>query len=178
MSRQAERQAEDSRTLAWLRAKVSELLGYLQTHHAGDARARSVFTKLRDVQLLPESDLQPRTVGGSASWRSGKFRHSDGVLYVAARDFRGQTRTEASLLKTVVHELAHATRAKYLGEGSHSQQWKQTWLWMLELATQRLGWNVEVKCAQCTYYGLCERSQCPKCTWLTNLCKPYSGPPM
>lgn len=166
--------AEDMATLAWLRERVAQMMTYLHTHHADDSRARALFKKLADVQLLPNEEIKQQ----AGSWRNGKFKHSTGVLYVGARDNNMALRSTSSLLKTVVHELAHATRFKSSTEGSHSMQWRQTWLWLLEIATQKLGWEIEVKCAQCTYYGLCEPSQCPKCTWLANLCKPYVGPPI
>ena len=173
---------EDRATLVWLRARVLEMVAYLRSRHAGDPRTQRLLAKLKGVELLPEEEVRPRVSrggggGSAATWRNGKFNHAQGVLYVAARDHRDAPRTRASLLKTVVHELAHATRLRYNAEGSHSQDWKQTWLWMLELATRHLGWDVEVRCAQCTFYGLCEKSQCPKCTWVTNLCKPYAGAP-
>ena len=165
---------EDGATLSWLRERVAEMMHHLREHHGDDPRAQAMFKKVADVQLLPEAEINQ----ASGSWRNGKFKHSTGVLYVAGRDNNDELRTHSSLLKTVVHELAHATRFKEPGESSHSQQWKQTWLWLLEVATQALGWDVEVRCSQCTYYGLCEPHQCPKCKWMANLCKPYTGAPL
>lgn len=162
---------EDARVLAWTRAKVGQLVAHAREHHADNARTVALLQKLKDVRLM--SRQEAGAVPGS--WRSGKFKHSTGVLYVTPVEQDGSARTEQSLLKTIIHELAHATRFKTAGEDSHSQEWKQTWLWLLQLATQDLGWRVEVKCAQCTYYGLCDEAQCPKCVWLQNLCKPYLG---
>lgn len=160
----------DAETLRWLTARVSEFTGHLRARHPADDRTRALLAKLREVRLLPAAESAAR--GGS--WMNGKFKHSTGQLFVAATDGRGRPRTRSSLLKTLVHELAHATRFKEEGETSHSQRWKQTWLWFLEIATQELGWSVDIKCAECTFYGLCDRSQCPKCNWLQNLCRPYT----
>jgi hypothetical protein len=159
----------DPEILAWLRARVAEFVDLLRSQHADDPRAQDLLAKLTDVRLLPASESEPR--GGS--WKNGKFKHSTGVLYVAPRTPRGEVRTDSSLFKTIVHELAHATRFKAAGEESHSQAWKQTWLWFLSLATQDLGWTVDIKCAECTYYGLCDKSACPKCNFIQRLCKPY-----
>lgn len=155
--------------LRWLRERVGDFVRLLQTKYAQDQRAQDLLAKLKDVQLLPECESAPRR----GSWKNGKFKHSTGVLYVAPRTPAGDIRTESSLMKTVVHELAHATRFKLEGEESHSQAWKQTWLWFLSIATQELNWDVDIKCAECTYYGLCEQSQCPKCLWKQRLCRPY-----
>ena len=163
----------DEEILEWVQGKVTEFIEHLQRAYPDDPRAQALFVKLDDVQLLPEDEIQPR----AGSWRNGKFKHSRGTLFFAPREPSGRQRSESSLLKTVVHELAHATRFKEPGEEAHSQQWKQTWLWFLSVATQELGWRVDIKCAECTYYGLCERERCPKCNWLQNLCKPYAGPP-
>jgi len=165
--------AEDERVLVWIRQRVDEFVSHLQAAHPGDPRTLAVLDKLQDVQLLDDDEARPR----AGSWRNGKFKHSVGTLFVAPRTPRGDVRTPSSLLKTVVHELAHATRYKEPGEEAHSQQWKQTWLWFLSLATGDLGWEVDIKCAECTYYGLCDQSECPKCNWLQNLCRPYAGPP-
>ncbi len=164
----------DEDILALVRDRVTEFVEHLRRAHADDPRAQALFEKLESVRLLDSEEYRPK---GGGSWRNGKFKHSTGTLFVAPRDPAGRPRTESSLMKTVVHELAHATRHKEPGEEGHSPQWKQTWLWFLELATGDLGWKVDTKCAECTYYGLCDRSQCPKCTWLQNLCKPYAGPP-
>lgn len=159
--------------LRWVRERVQEFVAHLRDEHPDDPRVAVLLAKLRDVRVLDAREALPR--GGS--WRNGKFKHSVGTLFFAPRTPRGELRTQSSLLKTVVHELAHATRVKERGEESHSQQWKQTWLWFLGVATQELGWQVDIKCAECTYYGLCDRAACPRCTWLQNLCRPYAGPP-
>lgn len=166
----------DRDVLAWLRERVEEFLDVLERRHGGDPRAQALFAKLTKVKLLEAAESEP----GGGSWKNGKFKHSTGVLYVAPRDVAGDFRTESSLLKTVVHELAHATRFKQPDEASHSQAWKQTWLWFLRVATEQLGWEVDIKCAECSFYGLCvedDRSQCPKCNWMQNLCRPYTGRP-
>lgn len=165
--------ATDGQVLTWIEARVAEFVAHLRVYHAHDHRAQDLFFKLRRVQLLDSGESAPR----SGSWRNGKFKHSTGTLSVAPRDLRGNVRSASSLLKTVVHELAHATRHKDRGEASHSQQWKQTWLWFLTIATQELGWVVDIKCAECSFYGLCDKSQCPKCNWLQTLCRPYTGQP-
>lgn len=164
---------DDAETLRWLRARVREFVDHLRRRHADDPRASTLFGKLKDVRLLDASESSPR----DGSWKNGKFKHSAGTLFVAPRDLSGRPRTRSSLLRTVVHELAHATRIKEPGELGHSPQWKQAWLWFLEIATREMGWSVDIKCAECTFYGLCDRSQCPKCNWLQTLCRPYAGAP-
>lgn len=163
---------KDRDTLEWLRTRVDTFVRHLATNYPDDPRTLAVQEKLNDVRLLSQSEAEREESG---TWKNGKFKHSTGVLYCAPRDTEGRTRTESSLHKTIVHELAHATRFKYPGETSHSQQWKQTWLWFLQIATQELGWKVDIKCAECTFYGLCDRSVCPKCNWMQNLCRPYVG---
>lgn len=167
--------ATDAEVMEWVRDRCDEFVTHVRARYPTDPRVAALLSKFKDVRALPAGEAEP--VSPESSRRNGKFRHSTGVLYVTTRDAFGRPRTESSLLKTVVHELAHATRHKEPGEGSHSPAWKQTWLWFLEIATQELGWGVDIKCAECTFYGLCDRDQCPKCTWLQNLCRPYAGPP-
>lgn len=167
--------ASDDEVLEWVQDRATEFVTHVAAAHGDDPRAKAMLAKLQDVQLLQADEYAAQR--GTGSWPNGKFKHSLGTLYVAPREPNGRVRTKSSLLKTVVHELAHATRNKEPGEESHSQQWKTTWLWFLSIATKELGWVVDIKCAECTYYGLCDRSLCPKCNWLQNLCGPYVGPP-
>lgn len=173
MSSGSSRQLENANTLRWLRERVGQFVKHLNTRYPDDPRSLFLFEKLRRIELLSDEEAKPS--GGS--WKNGKFNHTSGTLFVAPRDTTDALRTQSSLSKTIVHELAHATRRKEPGEDSHSPQWKQAWLWFLQVATQELGWDVEIKCAECTFYGLCDHSHCPKCTWLQSLCKPYMGPP-
>lgn len=161
----------DAQVLAWTQRKVQQFKDHLAAVHPDDPRTRDLHAKLRVVSLLPSAESAP----SNGTWKNGKFKHSTGTLFVAPRDTSGAIRSESSLHKTIVHEMAHATRYKEPGEESHSQAWKQTWLWFLEIATQELGWTVDIKCAECSLYGLCEPAQCPKCTWMQNLCRPYTG---
>lgn len=163
--------SDDGVLLRWVQARVRQFMEHLASRHGSDPSTQTLVAKLREVRLLSAEEASPR--GGS--WKNGKFKHSTGQLFVAVRDPRGRPRSHSSLLKTVVHELAHATRCKEPGERSHSPSWKQTWLRFLGIATQELGWAVDIKCAECTFYGLCSRSQCPKCNWLQNLCRPYTA---
>lgn len=156
---------------AWLRRQVRDLVEHVRRSHPDDPRTAAISSKVRSVRALDPSET--RSTPAPDTWHSGKFKHSTGELFVALADNRGAPRTASSVRKTIVHELAHATRHKEPGETSHSQEWKQTWLWLLNVATAELGWGVDVRCAECSYYGLCETHQCPKCQWMLNLCKPY-----
>lgn len=153
--------AEDARILTRLRATVDAIKAHLRARHGDDPRAANITAKLRDVQLLP-----PRPGSTPRSYVSGLFVHTTGVLMVAPRDGAGRVRTPASLNKTIVHELAHATRFKHFGESSHSKEWKAAFVWLLDVATRELGMDVEVGCSVVKYYGL-TREMCPWCIWDT-----------
>ena len=153
--------AEDSRMLAHIRKNVTQFKDHLVSRHKDDPRTVALLAKLRDVQLLP-----PRPGSAPGTYNSGLFVHSTGVLMVAPRDGSGKLRSDASLNKTILHELAHATRFKHLGESSHSKQWKEAFAWFLDIATRELGMEVELGCSAVKYYGLA-REHCPWCIWDT-----------
>lgn len=163
----------DEQVLQWLNERIGDFITRLQTAHPQNPQTRILMSKLTNVILLPAEESVPR----NGAWTNGKFKHSTGELFIAPRDPQGEVRTQSSLLKTVVHELAHATRIKLPGEESHSTQWKNIWRFYLQVGTEELGWDVDIKCAECTFYGLCEQSECPKCRWLQATCGPYTGPP-
>lgn len=158
-------------TEEWVREQVWALLDHIRHAHGDDPRTAVVVSKIRGVRA--QDVLQSVSTPAPGTWHSGKYKHSTGELFVALRDHAGAPRPASSIRKTIVHEVAHCTKEQ--GEASHSQKWKQTWLWLLNVATAELGWDVDVRCAECSYYGLCETHQCPACRWMLNLCKPYVG---
>lgn len=161
---------DDREVLEYLQDRVQEFVMYIQDTHPEDPRTRALTSKLTSVELLPQDAREGSKI-------MGKFKHSTGQLYVSPKDYYGNFRPEGSLNMTLVHEMAHGTRHKEPGETAHSPAWKQAFLWFLGIATHELGWDVDVSCSVCNFYGLCERSQCVKCNWLQNLCKPYTGGP-
>lgn len=155
----------------WLQGEVAALRDHVLRTYPDDPRIATIVRKLRSVKAMEATEVRATPAPGM--WHSGKFKHSTGELSVALTDYLGVPRTVSAVRKTIVHELAHASRVKEPGETSHSQQWKQTWLWLLNVATTQLKWDVDVRCSECSFYGLCDTHQCPKCQWMLNLCKPY-----
>jgi hypothetical protein len=163
---------EDSSTLRYVEATVGRIKKHLLTYHREDDRTKGILAKFRGVQLLRRRSSSPGT------YNSGMFSHSSGIMFVAPRDSSGKRRTEKSLNKTIVHELAHATRFKYPGEKSHSTSWKSAWVFLLKVCTEELGMVVDVPCSSVTFYGL-SKKDCPTCDWETDptFCPEYKGPP-
>jgi hypothetical protein len=164
---------QDAASLDYLQKTVETFKAHLQDKYYDDERTKALVSKLRGVRLL-----KPSKGNAQGTYNSGLFSHTDGILYVAARDGRGQLRSYKSLNKSIVHELAHATRFKYLGESSHSTTWKSAWVFFLNIATTELKMDVEVPCSSITYYGL-TKDECPDCDWeiQPDSCQAYTGPP-
>lgn len=165
--------ASDGDVLRWIRSRVGEFVGHMRDRHDGDARVEPLLGRLRAVALLPADEAAPRASGNR---RGGKFNYSSGTLFVTARTPDGKPRSRASLSKTVLHELAHSSRVKGPGEDGHGPAWRENYLFFLEVATKELGWRVDMVCSDCSFYNVC-KPDCPKCTWVQRLCKPYVGPP-
>ena len=165
---------EDAAVLEYCQQTVASLKNHLGHTYREDDRTKAIMAKMHDIRLLNPSVF----VSGSGSYYSGAFNHENGVLMVASRDATGKIRTHKSLNKTIVHEMAHATRFKYPGETSHSGEWKSAWVWLLNIATGELKMDVEVPCSSVTFYGL-EQSECPSCDWDSpeTSCAPFTGPP-
>lgn len=163
--------AEDAQALAYVRETVRTFKRHLLTAYPDDERTKALVAKLRDVRLLYR-DKTP----GATSYTSGVFSHSTGVLSVGPRDGRGDLRSRASMNKTVLHELAHATRFKHIGESSHSPAWRTSFVWFLGIATKELGWEVDLPCSAATFYGL-NKGDCPLCAWESRACGAFTGAP-
>lgn len=164
--------AEDAEVLGFLQSQISAFKKHLQSRYPSDERTKALLAKFKDVGLLPAKKHSGNV------YNSGQFSHSTGKLLVAPRDGHGHVRSHASLNKTIVHELAHATRFKYIGESSHSEEWKSSWFWFLKIATDELHWDVEVSCSAVTFYGL-DKKSCPGCRFERDpsSCGPFTGPP-
>jgi len=155
---------DDERSLRFLQKQVDMFIRHLKNKYPHEQFTNNLLSKFSDVQLLP---FKKGTT--STSYISGLFDHNTGTLRVAARDGNGNIRDEKSLNKSITHELAHATRYKYFGETSHSDDWRNVWKRFLRIATEELGWEIEAPCSSKQFYGL-DKSDCPKCVWEDNEC--------
>jgi hypothetical protein len=45
-----------------------------------------------------------------------------------------------------------------------------TTAWLLQIATNELGWSCEVDCDACYETGVCTKAECPKCEWKLENC--------
>lgn len=158
---------------AWLEAKLDEMHAHL-AHSDPDLETR--VRAVRDVRILRDPKAR-QLPDGRTGFSSGKFKHSTGVLWVGSRDGSGRRRSRGDMLMTLLHEMAHATRGPtdLTKDIAHNDAWNGVWMRLLTHATQKLGWEVTVGCAECTYYNLCDAAQCPKCTWKAAECPPYQG---
>ncbi|AGE59824.1 hypothetical protein ATCVTN60342_609R [Acanthocystis turfacea Chlorella virus TN603.4.2] len=150
---------EDEKALRFLKNQVKTFVTHLRMNYLDEETTKNLLTKFADVQLLPY-----KKGSTSGTYTSGMFDHASGILYVAPRDGSGDLRDTASLNKSICHELAHGTRFKYPGETSHSSEWKTAWKRFLRIATEDLGWVVEVPCSSMSFYGL-QHDDCPACKW-------------
>jgi hypothetical protein len=150
---------EDEKSLRYLKSQVKKFMNHIKEMYLDEETTKNLLAKFSDVQLLP---YKKGTTAGT--YTSGMFDHSTGILYVAPRDGSGDLRDNASLNKSICHELAHGTRFKYPGETSHSTEWKTAWKRFLRIATDDLGWIVEAPCSSKSFYGL-ELEDCPNCSW-------------
>lgn len=165
---------QDDADETWLEGKLAELHAHLSK---ADPELEEEVSVVKDVRILEDADAR-KLPNGRIGFKSGKFQHSTGVLFVGGRDGKGRRRSRAGMLMTLLHEMAHATMGPTetsRGKIPHNKAWRKVWMTLLKHATQHLGWEVEVRCAECTYYDLCETKQCPKCQWMQETCAPYQG---
>jgi hypothetical protein len=164
---------DDDDDEAWLETRLRELHAHLAQV---DPELEDLVGVVKDVKIL-EDNAARRLPNGKIGFNSGKFKHSTGVLWVGSRDGHGRQRSRGTMLMTLLHEMAHATVGPTHRERGtpHDTRWGDVWKRLLRHATQHLGWEVEVRCAECTYYDLCAKEQCPKCVWTQAQCAPYQG---
>lgn len=159
----------DEKTLRFLSSQTNTFIKHIRMRYPDEPCTQNILSKFSSVQLLPY-----KKGNTPSSYISGMYDHSTGILKIAARDGSGNLRSTESLNKSVIHELAHATRNKYLGETSHSNEWKGAWKRFLQIATEELKWDIEAPCSSKRFYGLSEKD-CPKCVWPDNECSTVGG---
>lgn len=98
--------------------------------------------------------------------RRGKYNRVTGVVYVSLTTAAGKPLHRDVVAGVIAHELAHAATV-----GEHGDAWREAYVKMLRIATDRLGWTVRLECSSCPFYSVCERDQCPLCSWKT-ACRP------
>ena len=150
---------DDEHALRFITSQIQIFINHLKETYPDSDLTKNLLAKYSGCQILPfRKGANPNT------YTSGMLDHNTGTVKIAVRDGAGNLRDEASLNKSIVHEIAHATRFKYLGETSHSTEWKDAWKTFLKIATEELGWKVEAPCSSKSFYGL-NKDDCPKCEW-------------
>ena len=147
--------SEESATQAELEASARQFLDYcLATPSlAADVRVRNLARIWNRHVLLSDFPGDDANVLGS-------FNTLSGCLYF--RPVLEKTRPEQ--LGIMLHELAHSSGAQ------HDDEWKNAFLYFVNIATTQMGWSVALKCpVVCRSYGICNRSNCENCDFLPNV---------
>ena len=125
-------------------------------------RGREFVTHLKNSNHAND----PRAQAAIISWAGfvhifseagARFNRSTGCMYINPSV---QSVTRARMNTKFLHELAHSTCC------GHDTKWQSAFKYFLGIATQELGWICDVECGICTKYGICSKSECPKCTWI------------
>lgn len=124
--------------------------------------------------LLQAAGMDPCTIAGvrplprdrllaphRRTVRRGWFDRQARVLYVALEGRHGEPLPRGVVAGVLVHEIAHAC----LGSGAHSEEWRDTYILLLRVATEVLGWHVRLEAGSCRLYGVCGAWQCPRCSF-------------
>lgn len=117
---------------------------------SGDRRVINLTARWNRQVLL--SDFP-----GDASNVMGSFNKESGCLML--RDMKEKPLSEQ--LGIMLHELAHSNG------WNHDDEWRDCFLFFANVATEKLGWVVAMKCpTACKNYQVCSKSQCPLCDFL------------
>lgn len=151
-------QAGDKKALDFVRAKHRELLAHLRATHPGDRRTVTLALSLADIRLMPEYVFR-------RDKNYAVFRFGTGVVELSPREMSGTLRARAKLLMTYLHEAAHCIGSFVRRPDGHDATWLEHMLWLTNIATRELGWEVAVACNYCKSYQMCTAAQCPACSW-------------
>jgi hypothetical protein len=84
---------------------------------------------------------------------------------------KGEFDDRERLVTRILHELAHSS-----GTG-HDREFYDTHRFFAKVASEELGWKVEVNCRLCCDATVPCETVCPKCEWMETprTCKPTEG---
>lgn len=159
----------NAKALEFLRAKHKELLSHLECKYANDRRTHLLRLNLTTIRLLPEYVSRTagvRSAGGNTlGYRVASFTFETGVLEIAIRDKEGDMRPRNKVLMSYLHEAGHCLDSFMARSDDHGNDWKDHTMWLTNIATKELKWDVLLSCYYCNNYGVCTLPQCPACKW-------------
>ena len=155
--------------IEFLRAKHKQLMAFLEQRYPNDRRTQTLRINLITIRSLPEYVSRTKGVAAqganTAGYRVASFAYETGVLEVAPRDEEGVLRPRPKLLMSYLHEAGHCLDSFMPLPDDHGQSWRSHVLWLTNIATKDLKWDVQLSCYYCDNYLMCSKHQCPSCDW-------------
>lgn len=124
-------------------------------------RGREFVTHLKNSKHASDPRAQALIVSWSGlihifSENTAKFNYVSGCF---SFNPSAKNLTRARMNTKLIHEFAHSTCC------AHEAKWQSTFTYFLNIATAELGWICDADCGMCQKYGMCMKSDCPKCNW-------------
>jgi hypothetical protein len=159
---------EESELLNQLTAKITEFTDHLKAKYPDHPMARRVLENWNG-----EIKISTRKTGAT-------FYRGNGCMIINPNYESTKKVARAGnpvdsferLLTRLLHELAHSWY------GNHSAPFYDAQRWFLRVATEDLGWTIDVNCRVCCGYtgAICSKQTvCPKCNWLETGCSASGG---
>lgn len=137
-------------TIDYVKRKYNEMVAYLECRYPNDWRTHMLRLNLTSINIQRGGGG-----GGDASFEP----------YSGRIELSTQGKSKADALFVFTHEVGHALHSFARTNNIHGADWLALHVWLANLVTKELGWRIEVPCSDCDFYLLCQKSQCPLCTW-------------
>lgn len=152
-----------------LRQKAKEFVNHVRSKYPDDPRTQKLSSWNGEIL----ASTKPNT-GATYFSRTGCIIINPTYM---PKSLRGSGfDPEGRLLTRLLHELAHTSSSDR--KDPHDAVFYGVHRWFLRIATEELGWNLEVNCRVCSYSRLpCTAAAiCPKCRWVDKekICVPLS----
>lgn len=124
-------------------------------------RGREFVTHLKNSKHASDPRAQALIVSWSGlinifSENTAKFNYVSGCF---SFNPSAKNLTRARMNTKLLHEFAHSICC------GHEAKWQSAFTYFLNIATAELGWICDTDCGMCQKYGVCQKSDCPKCNW-------------
>ena len=158
--------SEEAALFEMLRAKATEFATYIKTKYPQNPMTQALL-KTWSGEVMASK----KKTGATFSRKSGCLVINPYFETLKKAGSKHRTRTDtfdptSRLLTRVLHELAHSW------SGPHNAKFYEAQRWFVRVASDELGWKLDVTCRLCCYSdsGCDPQTICPKCTWVESDC--------
>jgi hypothetical protein len=143
----------EDQLFAQIKANFEQLKAHLQKNYGSHPKTKWLLQNFGTLKKMPSVGIRKQwwgvTTGGT----------------VEVKVDEGQWKRLPEVNNVLVHELGHVITHSQREPQVHGPNFAANYMWLANIASRDLGWQIAPPCSVCQEYRICDRSVCPKCRW-------------